>query len=165
MKRISLIILGGLALVLLVSAYAQTPTQQTSVSTQAQQTKRDRVLTPDMQREYVQLIKSRSSEEDVQSWARKHKLQIVHLKEYDILVPEQPPRTNPEEVGACDYKQCPKAGGGYDVKNTNGKVVGYQPTTCTASSCNWVKNPTTGTWNRMCGGWKCEDAGGVINTQ
>src|SRR3989442_9077185 len=112
MKRISLIILGGLALVLLVSAYGQTPTMQTNQNTQiqqttqGQQTKRDSSFTPAMRSEYLQLMKSRAGEAAVRSWARKYKLEIVHLKEYDILVPQQPPTlpSNPKQASVCDPK-------------------------------------------------------------
>jgi hypothetical protein len=160
MKRISLIILGGLALVLLVSAYAQTPTQRTTPSTQAQQTKIDAVLTPDMQKEYVQLTKSRAREADVRSWARRHKLEIVSLKGYDIVViPEQPPhRGSPEEASNCDAKKCPKVTGAYGVANTLGALVGWQSTSCTAKSCTWRWDQYFKSWTRICGDWKCENS-------
>ena len=65
MKPISLIILAALALTVLVSAYSQTPTQQTNrnvqvqQTSQAQRTDRDGLITPAMQKEYLQLVKLR----------------------------------------------------------------------------------------------------------
>ena len=168
MKRISLIILATLALVLLVSAYGQTTTSQTNRNTQVQQAdrgtptqqmKRDTLITPEMQREYVQLIKSRSGKAAVQAWARKHKLEVVSLKGYDILVPERPPtRDQPEEVGACDATKCPIAVGTVELKDRLGKYLGLQFLKCTAGGCTWVKD-SNGRYLRLCGKWKCENDG------
>ena len=170
MKRISLIILGGMALVLLVSAYGQTPTQQTNRNTQVQQTtqagqvqktERDTSLTPALRTEYVQLIKSRSSKAAIQDWARKHKLKIVSLKDYDILVPEQPPSRQPEEVGACDATKCPIADATVQLKDRLGRDLGVQFLKCKAGSCKWVKD-NDGRYMRLCGSWKCENEGRLI---
>lgn len=163
MKRISLTILSGLVLVLLVSAYAQTPTQRISPSTQAQQTKIEAVLTPDMQREYAELVKSRSREADVRSWARRNKLEIVSLKGYDIVViPEQPPhRTGPEEVSNCNPKYCGSVSGVNPVTNTLGAIVGFQAMTCTARSCKFVWNKQLKSYTRICGGWNCQTVGSI----
>ena len=167
MRRISLIILAALALTVLVSAYSQTPTQQTNRNVQVQQTSqaqgtdRDGLITPAMKKEYLQLLKSRSSKAAVQDWARKYKLRIVHLKEYDILVPEQPPTREPEEVGACDATKCPIAVAYMTLKNRLGEILGEQEIKCKAGSCKWIKD-LQGRYLRLCGSWKCENVGPLL---
>lgn len=167
MKRISMVI--ALALALLVSTYSQTPQSEagsfatTQDQTKAQeQTKRGALLTPAMREEYTGLVKSDAGEAAVRAWARKHKLEIVSLKGYDILViPEQGPQ-NPtvQEAANCDAKKCPTADGTSSVFNTLNQHVGFQVIKCKATSCKWVKD-INGRWQRFCGGWKCENDGGI----
>jgi hypothetical protein len=116
-----------------------------------------------MRDEYKQLRKSEAGESGVRAWARKHKLEIVSLKGYDILViPEQAPVNEPPAVSKCDARKCPVADLTYGVKNYGGKIVGMQWQTCTAGSCKLVRDPVTGGWKRNCGDWKCKDVGSLV---
>lgn len=158
MKRITMILLATLMFALLV--YTQSRTTITPLmKAQAAQASRTDPVTPAMWKEYEQLLRSKSGEASVRSWATRNKLQIVSLKGYDVqVIPEQRPTTDPgpQEIGACDAKKCPTANAAYPVKNSLGQDVGYQYMTCTAGSCKWVKD-SQGRWNRICGNWKCSD--------
>ncbi len=162
MKRITMILIATLTLALLVYAQSRPPVQTTE-SKQAAQRASGNVLTPAMRDEYKQLVKSKAGESALRDWARKHKLEIVSLKGYNIqVIPEQPQVSEPEAAHACDSKKCPKAGGTVDVYNRLGVYLGLQFVKCTAGSCTWVKNPTTGNWQRVCGNWKCENDGAIM---
>jgi hypothetical protein len=116
------------------------------------------VLTPALRGEYKQLVKSKAGESAVRAWARKHKLEIVSLKGYNIqVIPEQPQVSEPEAAQACDAKKCPLSEGSVEVYNRLGVYIGTQFIKCKAGSCKWVKNPATGRWQRVCGNWKCEN--------
>jgi hypothetical protein len=121
-------------------------------------------FTPAIRNEYVGLVKANRGEAAVRAWASKHKLEIVSLKGYDIMViPGQGIQspTTAEAAGSCDATKCPTAKGGYAVANTAGQGVGWRGITCTATSCYWTKD-ALGRWNRICGDWKCKDDGSVI---
>lgn len=162
MKRITMILIATLTLALLVYAQSRTTVQTTRIKQTAQPAS-GTVLTPAMRDEYKQLVKSNAGESGVRAWARKHKLEIVRLKGYDILViPEQPQVNQIAAAQACDAKKCPIAEGSIGVINRLGKVLGIQDISCQAGSCKWVRNPTTGNWMRQCGNWKCENVGNII---
>lgn len=162
MKRITMILIATLALALLVYAQSRTPVQ-TPESRQAARPASGKALTPAMRDGYMQLIKSGAGESGVRAWARKHKLEIVRLKGYDILViPEQAPVNESPFATKCDATKCQEASGTSWVNNTHGQIVGYQNLTCIAKSCKWVKDPLTGGYRRMCGDWKCKNDGSVF---
>ena len=152
MKRISLIILTVLALALLVLAQRQTSPSKTFKLTTAQQ------------QEYVKLVKSNLGKSAVETWARRHKLQIVSLKNYDIIVIPEQGFQNPtiQEASNCDATKCPVATGSYSITNTLGRITGYQAVRCTAKSCKWIKD-SQGRNQRICGDWKCENEGPPIS--
>lgn len=158
MKRITMIFMATLTLALLVYTQSRT-TISPLMKAQAAQESRDTPVTPAMWKEYEQLLKAKSGEASVRSWARRHKLEIVSLKGYDFqVIPEQRPTADPgpQEISACDAKKCPTANAAYTVTNTLGQMVGYQYMKCAAGSCKWVKD-SQGRWNRICGNWKCTD--------
>ena len=124
MKRITMILIATLVLALLVYAQSRTPVQAPETR-QAARPASGKTLTPAMRDEYKQLRKSEAGESGVRAWARKHKLEIVSLKGYDILViPEQAPVNEPPAVSKCDARKCPVADLTYGVKNYGGKIVG-----------------------------------------
>jgi hypothetical protein len=157
MKRITMILIATLTLALLI--YAQSlPPVPTTTSKQAAQPTSGSVLTSALRNEYVQLRKSNAGEPAVRAWVKKHKLEIVSLKGYDIMViPEQATQTpTVQEANSCDPKKCPAASGSYGVFNTRNQYLGEQFFTCKANTCKWVKD-SQGRWNRICGGWKCNN--------
>jgi hypothetical protein len=160
MKRISIVI--AMVLALLVSTYSQTPRSKAPGSS-APQLQKDQGdwFTPTMRKELMELVKSRSGEAAVRAWARRHKLEIVRLKGYDILViPEQ--AAVEKTGGACDATKCPTAYGSYPVHNTLGQAVGTQAITCQAKNCTWIWNDEKKGWNRICGDWQCKNVGSVF---
>jgi hypothetical protein len=116
--------------------------------------------------EYLSMVEAKAGEAQVRSWARTKQLDVASLGDQLILFPEPPVFPNPpEEAGVCDPKKCPNAAGYHPVQNSAGKVVGYQQTTCTASACKWSYNQQLKSWTRLCGGWRCTNAGGIISRQ
>lgn len=159
MKRITMIFLATMTFALLLYTQNRT-TISPLMKAQAAQASRDAPVTTAMWKEYEQLLKSKSGEASVRSWARRNKLQIVSQKGYEVtVIPEQRPTTDPgpQELGACDARKCPTANAAYPVTNSLGQMVGYQYMKCTAGSCKWVKD-SEGRWNRICGNWKCSDS-------
>lgn len=152
MKRIVLFGVGSLFLIALV-AFSQTPPLRS----------RELKLTTAQRQEYLQLVRSRSGETAIKAWARKHKLRIISLKDYDIVIPE-PGFEPPEAAGACDASKCPVATGSYSITNTLGKITGWQAVRCTAKSCKWVKD-SQGRNQRICADWKCENEGPPISIE
>ena len=161
MKRITIILLATLTFALLVYTQSRT-TISPLMKAQAAQASRNTLVTPDMWKEYGQLLKSDSGEASVRSWARRNKLEIVSLKGYAFqVIPEQRPTADPgpQELSACDAKKCPTSSGAYPLHNTLGKLVGFQPVKCTASSCKWIYNNDLKSYTRVCGNWKCVSDG------
>jgi hypothetical protein len=154
MKRKHFFGICGLLLIALVGAYSQKP--QTS--------SREVKLTTAQQKEYQQLVRSRAGKTAIETWARKHKLRIISLKDYDIVIPEPAfEHPNIQEASNCDATRCPVATGSYSITNTLGKITGYQAVRCTAKSCKWIKD-SQGRYQRICGDWKCENEGPPIST-
>jgi len=154
MKRIYLFGVGSLLLIALV-AYSQTPPLRS----------RDSKLTTAQRQEYLQLIKSRSGETAIKTWARKNKLRIISLEDYDIVIPEPGfERPTIQEASSCDASKCPVATGSYSITNTLGKITGWQGVRCTAKSCKWIKD-SQGRNQRICADWKCENEGPPINIE
>lgn len=168
MRRLilTLAVLSFSALPTHVAAQGPTPptAPQPTEKTAQQQESRGSLLTPAMRKEYAELVKSNSGEAAVRAWARRHKLEIVSLKAYDIMViPEQSPQDPPEQelfAGSCDPKKCDTASGISNVKNLKGQIVGFVVVKCTAGSCKWVKD-ANGKWQRRCGDWSCNSDGPI----
>lgn len=162
MKRISMIIAATLTLALLVSTHSQTPQSSASGVTTAQaQTSQGTLLTPAMRQEYVGLVTLDSGEAAVRAWARKHKLEIVSLKGYNIqVINEEVPQALPDDVvfaQNCDPKECFKSSIEV-VTNTKGQTIGYQHEDCRANKCKFVQiNPgeKPPRYKRVCEGWIC----------
>jgi hypothetical protein len=152
MKRRYLFGVCSLVLLGLVVVHSQTP----------QSRSREFKLTAAQRQEYQQLVKSGSGKTAIEAWARKHKLRIVSLKDYDIVVIPEPGFERPtvQEASNCDPKNCPAATGSTTIVNTLGKVLGIQNVKCKASTCKWVKD-AQGRNQRICGGRKCENDGPI----
>jgi len=154
MKRRHFFGLCALLMSALVVTYSQKP--QTSL--------KEFKLTTTQQREYLQLVKSKSGKTAMEAWARKHKLRIVSLKNYDVVIPEPGfERPTIQETSSCDATKCPVATGSYGITNTQGKITGWQAVNCTAKSCKWIKD-SQGRYQRICADWKCENEGPPIST-
>jgi hypothetical protein len=138
-----------------LAAYSQTP----------QLRSREVTLTTAQRQEYLQQVRSRSSKTAIAAWARKHKLRIISLKDYDIVIPDQGfEHPTIQEASNCDATKCPVATGSYGITNTLGKITGYQAVRCTAKSCKWIKD-SQGRNQRICGDWKCENEGPPISIE
>jgi hypothetical protein len=162
MKRITMILLATLSLAWLVYAQSQNSFKLVE-SALTTQTISKGAMTSAAREDYVKLVKARASESAIKDWARKNKLVIASLKSYDIIVvPEQSPVTDAVAAAAYDATKCPTADGLYPIKNTLGQTIGAQNLLCKASSCSWVKDEQ-GRWNRICGGWKCENTGKIMS--
>ncbi len=152
MKRTSVVAVCALMLSALILALGQAPQRKKFSLTDAQQ------------QEYVQLVRSNSGKTAIEAWAHKHKLQIVSLKGYDIVViPEQPPTpsSNPEEVSACDVTKCGLVSGVANISNTKGVIVGFQAMTCKATRCHFVWNDKLKSYTRICTDYRCATVGDI----
>jgi hypothetical protein len=157
MKRSHLFGVCSLVLMGLLVAHSQTP----------QSRPRAFKLTTAQQQEYVKLVKSNSGKAAVRAWARKHKLEIISLKGYNItVIPEQEPQYPTDQelrAAACDPKTCPTLVGSSMVLDAGGTFLGVQQMNCTAKQCKliWIEIGGKRVQVKHCTDYKCADAGAI----
>lgn len=145
MKRNSLITLVALALMTVLITAGSRISVTTLAGASAAQTSGGEVLTSTMRDEYVRLAKAKAPESAVKDWAKKHKLEIISLKGFDIVVIRQqiaPKGTRATDV--LDPKQYPKGAGFIEMKTSQGLATGLQSTFCPMKKCFWRSDPVGG---------------------
>ena len=160
MKRIT--IATTLTFALLFCAYAQKPAKVVD----PQRAESAPSISSVAWDEYTKIVRSKQGEAAIKAWARKHKLEIVSLKGYDIVVaaPDRQEITDDLQRLGCSVSTCPTASGYVVVmdKFNPKKEVGTQRLTCKATTCKFEYNKDLKRYIRRCGGYKCTTTGSVI---